>query len=435
MPVKTYKIRDIGQVIGGGTPSTSNPDYYGGDIPWLSPKDLSDYKKRYIDHGEKNITKLGLNNSSARLMPAGTILLSSRAPIGYLAIAANHICTNQGFKSIVPDKEKVDSEYLYYTLKNRIEEIKGLGVGTTFAEISGKVLESYEISLPDLEDQRKVSSILSSLDERIEIIQSVNDNLATVRDGIFLNWLNKKIDRNIVSSSPSNGYKSLSQLCRKITDGSHFSPESDSNGKHAMFSVKDMGEYGFNRNDCKMINEESFEMMKSSGCVPEKDDVLIAKDGSYLKQIFLVDSTMDDAILSSIAIFRPDLNAIYPEILLSYLKSPAVYNYVKDNFVSGSAVPRIVLKSFKQLNLAVPPIEDQNEIIESLRSIRFEIASNLMVLNKLIELRDYLLPKLMSGEIDVSPLSLPTKYSFSWLSGHELLVSILYILLIYHGVM
>ena len=180
MPSKTFKIKEIGQVVGGGTPSTTNPDYYGGGIPWLSPKDLSDYKKRYIRCGEKNITKLGLDNSSARLMPAGTVLLSSRAPIGYIAIAANEICTNQGFKSIIPNRDLVDSEFLYYSLKNNVERIKDLGVGTTFAEISGKVLENYEINLPELDNQMKIVSILSSLDGLIELNQEINANLGGV---------------------------------------------------------------------------------------------------------------------------------------------------------------------------------------------------------------------------------------------------------------
>ena len=177
MPPKRYKIKDIGQVVGGGTPSTSNPGYYGGTIPWLSPKDLSNHNRRYISHGEKNITALGLANSGAKIMPAGTILMSSRAPIGYLAIAANDICTNQGFKSIVPNLDMVDPEYLYYYLRYHIEEIKSLGVGTTFAEISGKLLENYEVELPELTLQRRVSSILSAIDSKIELNQSINDNL------------------------------------------------------------------------------------------------------------------------------------------------------------------------------------------------------------------------------------------------------------------
>ena len=405
MPPELWKIVPLGEyakVIMGQSPES---DYYTDDpqeMPFLQGNRTFGLKYPTFDTYTSKVTKIAPKNS---------VLISVRAPVGDVNVAPTELCLGRGVASL--ESEDPDNEFLYYLMKNQSAQLNQNENGSTFGSINRSDLQRLPVLLPDYDTRRKIGHILATIDTKINRNQSINDNLATVRDSIFLNWLNSKIDKDIVSPTPSIGYKSLSQLCRKITDGSHFSPESDSNGKHAMFSVKDMGEYGFNRNDCKMINEESYEMMKSSGCVPEKDDVLIAKDGSYLKQIFLVDSTTDDAILSSIAIFRPDLNVVYPEILLSYLKSPAVYNYVKDNFVSGSAVPRIVLKSFKQLNLAVPSIEDQNEIIESLRSIRFEIASNLMILNKLIELRDYLLPKLMSGEIDVSPLGLPTKYSFS----------------------
>ena len=231
----------------------------------------------------------------------------------------------------------------------------------------------------------------------------------TIRNEIFNNWVNLHTAGEIVSSVANNGFVSLDEMCSTVTDGSHFSPESDENGTHAMFSVKDMEIHGFNRKNCKMIGDESFEKMKSSGCVPQVDDVLIAKDGSYLKQLFLVNEPMDDAILSSIAIFRPNQAVIYPEILLAYLQSTIVYNYVKDNYVSGSAVPRIVLKSFKQLHIALPELSIQKEIIDSMRTIRFLIESNSKSVVQLESIRDYLLPKLMSGEIDVSTWRYPTK--------------------------
>src|SRR5687768_14608623 len=98
---KEYSVADFAEVIGGGTPSTSDEDNFGGNIPWITPKDLSDFSFRYITHGERNITEQGLNNSNATLLPTGTVLLSSRAPVGYLAIASNPVTTNQGFKSLV----------------------------------------------------------------------------------------------------------------------------------------------------------------------------------------------------------------------------------------------------------------------------------------------------------------------------------------------
>lgn len=133
---KVYKIKDIGEVIGGGTPATSISEYWGGNIPWVTPADLTSYKSVFISRGGSNITTLGLRKSSTKLLPQNTILLSSRAPIGYLAIAANEICTNQGFKNIICHKEVVDYRYLYYYLKQNIEYLKCFASGATFPELS-----------------------------------------------------------------------------------------------------------------------------------------------------------------------------------------------------------------------------------------------------------------------------------------------------------
>lgn len=168
----------------------------------------------------------------------------------------------------------------------------------------------------------------------------------------------------------------LKDICLKITDGSHKSPKAQSSG-YPMFSVKDMEEYGFNYNDCKLISSEDFAEMKSTGCVPEKDDILIAKDGSYLKQIFICKESKEEAILSSIAIFRPDKNIIEPRFLMYLLKSPQVFNYIKTNCVSGSAIPRIVLKSFKDVSMRVPEsITEQKRISNFLEEIDNKIITN-----------------------------------------------------------
>ena len=168
----------------------------------------------------------------------------------------------------------------------------------------------------------------------------------------------------------------LKDLCLKITDGSHKSPKGQAAG-FPMFSVKDMEEYGFSYNDCKLISSKDFAEMKSTGCVPEKDDILIAKDGSYLKQIFICKESKEEAILSSIAIFRPNKDVVEPKFLMYLLKSPQVFNYIKKNCVSGSAIPRIVLKSFKDVVMAVPgSIVEQKKIAAQLAEIDDKIAVN-----------------------------------------------------------
>ena len=154
----------------------------------------------------------------------------------------------------------------------------------------------------------------------------------------------------------------LEDICIKITDGSHYSPKAVELG-YPMFSVKDMLEYGFSYDNCKKVCEEDFNKLKASGCVPQIGDVLVAKDGSYLKEIFICKEEKEEAILSSIAIFRPDQEKVSSEFLCYLLKSPKVYNYIKNNCVSGSALPRIVLKEFKTVEVDIPVIDIQKRIV------------------------------------------------------------------------
>ncbi|SFG74950.1 restriction endonuclease subunit S, partial [Prevotella sp. KH2C16] len=174
---KEYKLEEIGTIVGGATPSTKEQHNYNGNISWITPKDLSNHCGRYISHGERMITPEGYNSCSCKMLPKGSILFSSRAPIGYIAIAANELCTNQGFKSIIPDNRLVDGTFLYYLLINNKEMIEGLGSGTTFKEVSGNVIKNVVVKIPILEIQRRIANVLSSLDDKIELNRRINDNL------------------------------------------------------------------------------------------------------------------------------------------------------------------------------------------------------------------------------------------------------------------
>ncbi|MDU9377093.1 hypothetical protein McpSp1_17390 [Methanocorpusculaceae archaeon Sp1] len=184
----TVKIADIGEVIGGSTPSTTNDEYYGGDIAWITPKDLSNFDGRFISYGERNITKTGLESCSARLLPKHTILFTSRAPIGYIAISSNELATNQGFKSIIPN-EKIDYLFLYYLLKYNKDKIESMGSGTTFKEVSGVTMKNIEVQIPqDKNEQKKIAAILSSLDDKIELNTRMNKVLEEIARALFHRW-------------------------------------------------------------------------------------------------------------------------------------------------------------------------------------------------------------------------------------------------------
>lgn len=177
MELKKYKLGDIAEIINGSTPSTADADNYDGEIIWITPKDLSDQKSKYIEKGSRNITEKGYNSCSTQMIPSYNILMSSRAPIGLLAINKVDCCTNQGFKNIVVNKSICNVDYLYYYLKFHITEIEALGSGTTFKEVSKASLQKFEISIPSLEIQNKIASTLSNLDQKIALNRQINQNL------------------------------------------------------------------------------------------------------------------------------------------------------------------------------------------------------------------------------------------------------------------
>lgn len=185
---KKVKLSEVAEIIGGGTPKSNVSEYFdNGKIAWITPKDLSGYNNRYISQGERNITQLGLENSSAKLLPAGTVLLTSRAPIGYVAIAKNEVSTNQGFKSLVL-KEGNIPEFFYYLLKNNIGLLENRATGSIFKEISGQVLKDTELNIPTYEIQKYIVDILSPLDEKIELNTQINQTLEQIAQAIFKSW-------------------------------------------------------------------------------------------------------------------------------------------------------------------------------------------------------------------------------------------------------
>jgi len=161
------KMGDVATVVGGGTPRTDRPDYFGGEIPWITPADLSKYIEKTISRGARNISRAGLENSGARLLPAGTVLFSSRAPIGYVAIAANPVATNQGFKSFVL-RDELFPDFVYYYLQRAKELAVSLASGTTFLEISGKNAARLPVPVPPLPDQRRIVAEIEKQFTRLE---------------------------------------------------------------------------------------------------------------------------------------------------------------------------------------------------------------------------------------------------------------------------
>ncbi|QQE74980.1 restriction endonuclease subunit S [Brevibacillus composti] len=187
-------VSNLGTVVGGGTPSSSKEEFYADlGIPWITPKDLSMNKNKFIYRGSRDITEAGLKNSAAKLMPEGTVLFTSRAPIGYIAIAGNSVTTNQGFKSIIPDDE-VGTEFVYCFLKENLSAIENMATGSTFKEVSGNVLKNIPALLPEPNLIKQFSEIVKIHNDKIKNNEKQIDYLSSLRDILLPKLMSGEID-------------------------------------------------------------------------------------------------------------------------------------------------------------------------------------------------------------------------------------------------
>ena len=372
---KECTISDIGTVVGGSTPSTKvSENYHNGTIAWITPKDLSISHERYIEQGEKNITELGLKSCSTTLLPQNTVLFSSRAPIGYIAIAKNEVCTNQGFKNIIPNKN-ITPLFLYYLLKYNKDRIENMGSGTTFKEVSASVMNSIVIRIPEkIQIQQKIAKLLGSLDDKIELNRQINTNLEQQARAIFKEMFIQKKGKPVLLSDFCDFIKGKNPAVITSTyqTGAAFYLNIDS-----LTDIKQT--YAIPKNFA-MANVKDILMVMdgaSSGTVYFGKEGII---GSTLAKIVVSDLSMQEVIYQTLKYFENDVRS----------------------HTTGSAIPHVDKQYILQLSVSLP--DDYQ-----LYSAYFETIRNMMIKNRtknicLSTLRDTLLPKLMSGEIDVSKI-------------------------------
>ncbi|EHQ8831188.1 TPA: restriction endonuclease subunit S [Enterococcus faecalis] len=396
------KIEDLGKVISGGTPSTKNERYWGGDIAWITPKDLSKHDSMFIFKGERGITEEGLKNSSAYTVPTGTVLFSSRAPIGYVAIAGKNLTTNQGFKNIVVNDEN-DNLFIYYLLKNNIKFIESHANGSTFKEISAKVFKNLEFDVPNLDTQRKISKILSTLDSKIELNNQIISNLEELASTLFKRWF---VDFEFPDENgnpyKSSGGKMVDSELGKIPEGwelrtlGYFS--------EIIMGQSPKGEsYNNDNSGLPLLNGASD--FKNGIISPLKyttEPKKVTQKGDF---IFGVRATVGHVTESDgiYAIGRGTglartKNYYAKEFLYFSLKN--IIRYLELT-ASGSVYVNISKKELNDFKLIYPA----NRILQLFHRTTvnlFKEKMNKYIENQfLTELRDSLLPKLLSGEIEL----------------------------------
>lgn len=386
---RTCTIGDLGTVVGGATPSTKRVENYdGGTIAWITPKDLAGFSGRFIFCGERCITEQGLKSCSTQLVPAHTVLFSSRAPIGYIAIAGQDVCTNQGFKSVVPN-ESTDYMFLYYLLKYSKDKIENLGSGTTFKEISGSTMRGIEVFVPEaVEEQRRIASILSMLDDKIEKNIAVNENLQQQAFALFDQLMLESGDSKCLVSDVAylNPKRQLSknQVARCI-DMSQLSTSG------AFPSGWDMKPFN---GGMRFINGDTL-LARITPCLENGKTAYI--DFLDKKEV---------AFGSTEYIVLAPREGVPPEYLYCLARYPAFVDYAVKNMNGSSGRQRVSADTIGKFVMNHPSEDALRNFDDIATALFMKMRYNSFENLRLVSLRDAILPRLMSGELDVSGIDL-----------------------------
>lgn len=388
------KISDIGTVVGGATPSTKKTEYYeGGNIAWITPKDLATFSGRYIQRGERNITEIGLKSCSTQLLPQNTILFSSRAPIGYAAIAANEVCTNQGFKSVIPN-EDTDPLFLFYLLKYNKDRIEGMGSGTTFKEVSGNTMKNIVVNVPaDKEIQTKIASLLGAIDDKIEENERINNNLLEQAQMIYQSWF--------IRYDPFGGKLPDDWKHGTLGEIAAIKTESWSPAKHPNTIVEHYSIPAFDEKRYPVF--ESSSEIKSNKYILTPESVMISKLNPNTKRIWRPLCLSETPVCSTEFIVYEAKKESQRDFIFSIIDSVSFSNHLCAH-VTGSTNSR--QRAMPKTTLDFPVLIPTDDIITDFCNIVTPmydlISSNIIENQSLAATRDSMLPKLMSGHLDIS---------------------------------
>jgi len=431
-PPKGWKwtpLSSVAQLESGHTPSRKHPEYWDGGIPWIGIKDATENHGRTIQDTYQHVSELGLENSSARLLPANTVCLSRTASVGFVVVMGRPMATSQDFVNWVCGPH-IDPHFLKYVLLAENEALWRFASGTTHQTIYYPEAKAFHVCLPPLTEQKAIARVLGALDDKIELNRWMNATLEAMARALFQSWFVNfdpvrakldghqptGLDKATAALFPASFQESrfgsipagwsiaaLAQLCEKITDGAHQSPKSVAKG-FPMASVKDMTNWEIDIPGCRHISPEDFESLVANGCQPQGGDVLLAKDGATcLDTACEYQQPEKIVLLSSVAILRPR-NIADAGFLHTWLGLESTKQYLKEGFVSGSAIPRVVLRDMKRAELVVPPRSILDAFASAVSPLRTQIRHNAAQSRTLAILRDTLLPKLLNGELPLSTL-------------------------------
>ena len=410
-------VGDLGEIVAGGTPDRTNPSYWGGPIPWVTPSEITELKGKYIRETEEYITEAGLAGSAARLLPLGTVLVTTRATLGETAIAGVPLTTNQGFKNVVPAKE-TDSLYAYYLLRILKPEMIRLSSGTTFLEISKFEFARIKTRRPQIDEQRRITAVLDTLDETILKTEAVIAKLRQMRAGLLNDLLTCGLDKNGELRNPMiypNRFKESSlglipeEWDEKSIDEAAFVTKLagfeftnfvrySEEGEIIALRALNIKDERLDLSDVQRIPKVVSDTLLRSKVF--SGDIVITYIGAYIGDVLLIQENDRFHLAPNICKVTAR-GEVSPDFLQWQLRSSNTKSQIR-KLITTTATPSLTMTQIRRLKVAIPKNSlEQDQIVAAIVSLDTVIRKEELFRNKLCQIRKSLMQDLLTGRVRV----------------------------------
>jgi type I restriction enzyme S subunit len=383
--MRLIELQECCRIVNGSTPSRNKREYWGGDIFWFTPKDLSGLESKYIEDSPECITLEGYNSCSTTMIPSGSLLFTSRAPIGHLAINKKEACTNQGFKTLVPN-EGVDVEYLYYVLKKNVPQLQDLGNGATFKELSKSTISKFKIPLPPLEEQKKIAAILDAADDYRQKTKALIDKYDQLTQSLFLDMFGDPVTnpKGWTIKQIKEIAKVLNGTTPKTSDSQYW------DGEYSWVTPAEIKSKYLTKTNRYLTKEG---VLSKSLKIIERNNVLLTSRAPIGKVCINKIDTYTNQGFKSMIIYRDMINA-------QYLYQILVLSESRLNQLGRGATFKEISKSIvEEFELTVPNLTLQNQFAERVAQIEKQKQQAETSLIKAEELFSSLLQRAFKGEL------------------------------------
>lgn len=415
---QNYRLDKIGELYSGATPSTTNPSFWDGDIVWITPADLSELNTAYLHDSKKKITEKGYNACSVHRLPPNSITISSRAPIGYVALSQVEFCTNQGCKSILL-LDAFDPEFTYHNLRFHINKLKNLGEGTTFAEISKAALATVELPFPqDKAEQTQIATILSTIDKAIEQTEAIIAKQQRIKTGLMQDLLTCGIDdAGNIRSEATHEFKdsplgripvewevrSISNSAEAIIDCPHTTPIFQQSGilVARTFNIKN----GCFIGEAHYVSEVEYRE-RIQRLEPLPSDVIFTREAP-VGEAFVIPKGMKICLGQRTMLIRCKKDGFSPEFFVHQIYSDEM-RLVFDRMVGGTTNPHLNVADVRSLLFKCPSINEQTRILQALENAQNIIAQYEKLRSKYVRQKTGLMQDLLTGKVRVTDLLNPS---------------------------